>query len=374
MDQNSESSAGVHAPGGPHASPSAPPRGGPHAGLHSGVHAAPRSGVFSRTVFGGQLTEHCLLQRFREGRWSEPVIEPSRRFELAQQTRALHYGQSIFEGFKAHRLPDGSVALFRPQPHLARLNRSSARMCLPSVDLEKTLSWVRALVARDRDAVPAAPDSLYVRPILFAADEDLIAGAGEDVTLAVMLSPVAPLCDGVQGLRLRTETRHVRAFPGGTGAVKAAGNYAAAMLAQRTATEEGYDDVVWLDAVQRAYVEESGAMNLFVVRKGAVLTAPAGDTVLPGVTRDTILRLAEDRGIPAREEPIPVDPDYWSEVTEVFTSGTGVGCVPIASIDHEGESLFERPEPGRLQPLLSKALMDAKEGRAPDVHGWRVLC
>jgi len=363
------------------APPGAPPRapGGPQAGPHAGPPAGPSAGPSATGrggagPFGCRSATHCLVQRFRGGRWEEPALEPVHRLDLAPQTRAMHYAQSVFEGFKAHRQADGGVALFRPQAHLTRLNRSAARMCLPPVDPEQTLSWVRALVARDRDEVPDPPESLYVRPLLFADDEDLVAGPGDNATLFVLLSPVPAFFGDSRGLNLRTETRFVRAFPGGTGAVKAAGNYAAAMLAQRAAREEGFHEVVWLDAATRSTLEETGAMNLFVVRKGEILTPPAGDTVLPGITRDSLLRLAADHALVAREERIPLDHGFWDGVSEVFSSGTAVGCTPIASILHEGRTLFAHEGSGRVQRLLSGALMDVKEGRAADPHGWRVAC
>lgn len=343
------------------------PQGAPHGTLEGGAGAA--------STFGGNLTEHQLVQRFRGGRWGAPEIRRTSELGLAPQARALHYAQSVFEGFKAHRLEDGGVALFRPQAHLARLNRSAARLCLPPVDLEQALSWIRALVARDRDAVPAPPESLYVRPLLFADDADLIAGPGVSATLLVLLAPVPSFFDaGSEGLRLRTETTCARAFPGGTGAVKAAGNYAAAMLAQRKAQEEGFHEVVWLDALTRSTIEETGAMNLFLVRGSELWTPPAGDTVLPGITRDSLLRLATDGGLRTHEAPVPLDPDFWSEVTEVFSSGTAVGCAPIASIEHAGQPLFRSTGDHTVQRPLATALMDVKEGRAPDRFGWRVLC
>ena len=350
--------------------PDQPPTAvGPHADVpdETGLAGAPAR-------FGSQLTEHVLVQRFRDGRWSEPRIQPASTLALEPQARALHYAQSVFEGLKAHRLPDGRVALFRPQSHLARLNRSTARMCLPAVEPGEALSWIRALVARDRDAVPEAPDSLYVRPLVFADDDDLIAGPGKRATFLVLLAPVPAFFGKASGLKLRTETRHARAFPGGTGAVKAAGNYAAAMVAQRAAQEDGYHEVVWLDALTKSKVEETGAMNLFVVRRGELLTPPAGDTILPGITRDSLLQLARDHGIPAREEDVPLGASFWDDVTEVFSSGTAVGCTPIASIDHEGRALFRSNGAGPVQRTLSQALMDVKEGRADDPHGWRVEC
>lgn len=325
--------------------------------------------------FGGALSPHYARQRFRGGRWETFEFRPVEDLRLALNARGLHMAQAMFEGFKAHRLPEqgsgaGELALFRVEDHLARLERSLERLCLPAIDAAELRAGLIALVARDRERVPEPPLALYVRPLVFADDADLVAAPGSQATLLVLTAPVPPYFAGASGLRLRTELQYVRAFPGGTGGVKASGNYAAAMIAQRAARAEGYDEVCWLDGLERAYLEEAGAMNLFVVRAGELWTPPAGDTVLPGITRATLLQLARDRGQPAREQRVPVAASWWSEVSEVFTAGTAVGCAPIASIDHRGRALFARPQPGPLQ----RELNDFKEGRAADPHGWRTPC
>jgi branched-chain amino acid aminotransferase len=334
--------------------------------------ASPHAPSAHRPAFGSQLTPHLLRWEHVGGSWGEPRILASGRQSISPLLRALHYGQSIFEGLKAHRQADGSVALFRPRAHLERFNRSAERMCLPALDVERLLELLRELVALDAEHVPAPPDALYVRPLLHACDEDLSAGPGTRFTLQVLLAPVPAFFAGQSGLRLCTETRFVRAFPGGTGMVKCAGNYAASMLAQRRARAEGFDEVVWLDALERRYVEETGAMNLFLVKNGVLVTPPAGDTVLAGITRASLLELAADLAIPAREQRVPVDADAWRDVSEVFSSGTAVGCRPIRELVHEGRTLFRSDDPGPIQERLSHRLTDIKEGRASDPHGWRL--
>lgn len=326
------------------------------------------------TPFGVRPTGLALEQLFRDGAWCEARILPCEDLVLAPQTRVLHYAQSIFEGFKAHRQEGGGVALFRPQAHLARFNRSAQRMCLPGMDEAALLEQIVELVGRVREEVPAAPESLYVRPFLFGDDGDLIAGPSGGARLLVLCAPVPVYFEREGGVLLRTETELVRAHPGGTGSIKAAGNYAGAMLAQRRAREEGYDEVVWLDPVDRAHVEETGSMNLFLVRNGVLHTAPAGETVLPGITRESLLTLAADQGLETCVERIPLERDWWSGVSEVFSSGTAVGCSPVARIDHRGELFWQRQEAATVQPALERALFDIKEGRAADPHGWRVDC
>lgn len=321
--------------------------------------------------FGTETTPHVLVQRFEKGAWGPARIEPSSPFHLAPLTQALHYGTSIFEGLKAHRQPDGGVAIFRLADHLARLNRSAARLCLPAVDPAALGRAILELVRRDVAHVPPAPSALYLRPLVFATDAVLGYGTPEVVTLAVMLVPVPVLFQGKGGVRLRTETRYVRAAPGGTGSAKCAGNYAGALLAQREARLEGFDEVLWLDALERRWLEEAGGMNLMLVRAGKLSTPPLSDTILPGITRDSLLRLAEEAGIPSEERPISTDPAEWGEVSEAFTSGTAAGTTHIREIVHEGHVLFARPQPGPIGRTLGERLQRIKFGQEADPFGWR---
>jgi branched-chain amino acid aminotransferase len=205
----------------------------------------------ARIGFGTRTTPHVLLQRYAAGSWGAASVTEVAPLALAPLTHALHYGASIFEGFKAHRQPDGSVAIFRLHDHLARLNRSAERMCLPQVDARALARDIVELVRRDAEHVPAPPDALYVRPLMFADDAVLGYAAPSSVLLNVMLVPVPALFRDGGGVRLRTETRYVRAVPGGTGSAKCAGNYAGALLAQREARAQGFDEVLWQDACER---------------------------------------------------------------------------------------------------------------------------
>jgi len=321
--------------------------------------------------FGTDPTPHLLVQRHARGAWEPARIEPTAPFELAPLTQALHYGASVFEGFKAHRQADGSVALFRPLDHLARLNRSAARLCLPEVDEQALCRAIVELVRTDVAHVPQPPDALYVRPLLFAEDAVLGYATPRACRLAVMLVPVPVLFKG-PGARLRTETRYVRAAPGGTGSAKCAGNYAAALLAQREARAEKFDEVLWLDALERRFVEEAGGMNLMLVRGGRLSTPPLSDTILAGITRDSLLRLAQDGGIPSEERPISTDAAEWREVEEAFMAGTAAGTTHIREIVHAGRVLFARPEPGPVATALGARLARIKDGRERDPFGWRL--
>ena len=275
--------------------------------------------------FGRGTTPQILVQRYARGAWSPARIEPVAPLALSPLTHALHYGASIFEGFKAFRQPDGRVALFRMADHLARLNRSAERMCLPRVDAAALGRGIAGLVRSEGEHVPAPPDSLYVRPLLFADEGVLGYATPSSATLVVVLVPVPPLFKGAGGVRLCTETTYVRAAPGGTGSAKCAGNYAGSLLAQREARAQGFDEVLWLDARERRWLEEAGGMNLMLVRGGALSTPPLSDTILAGITRDSLLALARSAGLRAEERPISVDPAEWRDVSEAFTSGTAAG-------------------------------------------------
>jgi len=327
-----------------------------------------------RTNFGAQCTPHVLVQRYRDGDWNPIEVALHEDLRLAPNTRALHYGQSIFEGLKAHRQPDGSVALFRPLDHLRRLNCSAERMCIPPIEPEPLGQAIADMVGRDAEYVPEGPGSLYVRPFVFADQADLLPSVATSYTAMVLFSPVQPYFDSSRGVRLVTETQLVRAAPGGTGNAKCAGNYAGAMFAQRRAQAAGFDEVVWLDAIERHWVEETGAMNVMFVRDGVLCTPPLTDTMIHGITRDSLLTLARDHGIPVEQRRISVAADDWREVSEVFSSGTAAGAAHVREIVHEGQTLFERAEPGPVARTLGSALDAARFGRDEDHHGWRTPC
>jgi len=320
--------------------------------------------------FGRETTPHMLLQRFVDGAWGAPRLVPSAPLELSPLTQALHFGESVFEGLKAFRQPDGGLALFRPLDHLRRLGRSCERLCIPPPAPEPLLTGLLELVRRDAAHAPAPPDSLYVRPVVFADQPCLAPVIAESYTLLVLLAPVPAYFGGAGGVRLCTETRYVRAAPGGTGSVKCAGNYAASLLAQREARRRGFDEVLWLDAHEHRWVEETGSMNLMLVRDGALSTPPLSDTILAGMTRDSLLTLARDEGLAAEERPMSTDAADWESVSEAFSAGTAAGTAHIREIVHQEQTLFAREEPGPLARRLGGRLDDLRFGRAPDPHGW----
>jgi branched-chain amino acid aminotransferase len=334
---------------------------------NSAVRPAPFA---SRTLPTVLTSEH-------DGRGWSPIRQaPFEPLALTPFSRVLHYGQSVFEGLKAVRGVSGP-ALFRPRDHIARLNRSAERLCLPAVDEAELLAAVCELVGDARDAVPELPGSLYVRPVVFADDEGLTPDPAERCRLSVFMCPMSPLFGaGAQQrlVRLTTNPARIRSAPGGTGSVKFAGNYASAMLAKREAKAAGFDEVLWLDACERRFVEETGSMNVMFVIGDRLVTPPLRDTVLPGITRATLLWLARDLGIETEVRPLAIDSSEWRDVTEVFSAGTAAGTAPIGHVHHEGKVLFASPARGPICSLLTEAYVAVATGRRPSPDGWCQPC
>lgn len=324
-----------------------------------------------KTDFGTRTAPHMLVQHWR-GEWEAPEIRPYGPISIDPLSKGLHYGQSVFEGMKAFRQADGSVALFRPRTHLERLSRSSQRLCMPAVDVEAVLASLLELVGRDVEHVPAHPGSLYIRPLLFSDFGALVPEPSETHLFACLLLPVGAYIDRPDGLRLRTETEAIRSAPGGTGSTKCGGNYAGAMQATCRAKDEGFDEIVWLDAHERSHLEEVGTMNVFCVRGETLVTPPLGDTILPGVTRRSVIELARDRGIEVAEERIPVHEAYWRDVREVLTCGTAVGVQGVSELVHRGATLFRGEGRGPFTSELGAALEAVRYGTTDDHADWRV--
>jgi branched-chain amino acid aminotransferase len=295
----------------------------------------------------------------------------------------LHYAQEIFEGLKAYKHADGSVWLFRPEKNAERMARSARRLALPLLAEEDFLGSIEALIAADAAWVPsAAEQSLYLRPFMFASEAFLGVRAAKRVTYCCIASPAGPyFASGVHPVTNWISTTYTRAAPGGTGAAKCGGNYAAGLSAQAEAIEHGCDQVVYLDAVERRYVDELGGMNIvFVQDDGSLVTPPLTGTILPGITRDSILKLAGRAG--RRVEERPVSFDEWRDgaasgrIREAFACGTAAVVTPIGTVRHpEGEFKVADGGPGEVTMALRQELSDIQRGRAADPFGWvhRVL-
>jgi branched-chain amino acid aminotransferase len=334
--------------------------------------------------FGRVFTDHMALIEYdeREG-WHGARIAPRNSFTLDPASPVLHYAQEIFEGLKAYRRPGGGAALFRPDANARRFAKSAVRMAMPPLPEHMFLDSVRALVRVDRDWIPETEDgSLYLRPFMIASGSFLGMRASTQFIYAVIASSVgAYFKTGAPSLSLWVTREYVRAAPGGTGEAKCGGNYAGSLIAQAEANRQGCDQVVFLDAIERRWVEELGGMNVFFVfDDGSIQTPPLDGTILHGVTRDSILTLARDMGLSVREEPYAID--QWQadaesgRLTEAFACGTAAVVTPIGSVKGvDGGFTIGGQSVGPLTSRLRAALVDIQRGVAADPYGWteRVL-
>lgn len=340
--------------------------------------------ILAAPGFGKYFTDHMVLIDWDADRgWHDERVVPYAPFTLDPATMLFHYGQEIFEGLKAYRQPDGSVAAFRPTANAARFARSAHRIALPELPEDLFLASLSELVTADRAWVPTAPDnSLYLRPFMFASEVALGVHPARTVTYCLIASPAGIyFAHGATGVTVWLSTEYVRAAPGGTGEAKTGGNYAASLLAQAEAAQRGCDQVVWLDAVERRWVEEMGTNNLcFVYGTEAsgeveIVTPALNGSLLPGITRDSLLTLARDLGYTATERRISTD--EWGkavdagEMTEVFGCGTAAVVTPVSAVrSADGEFTIGGGQPGPVTLKLREALVAIQHGTAPDPHGW----
>jgi branched-chain amino acid aminotransferase len=293
---------------------------------------------------------------------------------LAPSLTALHYGQSVFEGFKAHRTADGRVVIFRPMANHARMNRSAARLAMPEVPADLFKEGLLELLRTDREWVPHREGgSLYVRPVYFGTDESLMVRPAESYRLVIFTAPGGPYF--AQPIRLLAEETYVRAFPGGTGDAKSAGNYGGGLLAAKLAQAKGYQNVMWLDGKERKFVEESGVMNIMFVIKRIAITPNLSGTILTGVTRDSVLTLLRDMKIPCEERAITVDEVFAAHAAgtlqEAFGIGTAAIIAPIAAIGYRDKvAEIATGAPDGIAKKLHTKLVAIQTGKEPDTHDW----
>jgi branched-chain amino acid aminotransferase len=352
----------------PHPSPTTPQR---------------RAEILAAPGFGRHFTDHMVEISWTDGAgWHDPQVGPYQQLVMDPAAMVLHYGQAVFEGLKAYRQPDGTVASFRPLANAARLRASARRMAMPELPDELFVGSLRELVRADIDWVPAAggEESLYLRPLLFATEVGLGVRPAATYRYLVIASPAGPYFPGgLKPVSVWLSTEYVRASPGGTGAAKFAGNYAASLVAQQQAADKKCDQVVWLDAVERRWVEEMGGMNLyFVLGEGSqarLVTPELTGTLLPGITRDSLLTLARDHGMGVEERRISTE--EWEkgvetgDISEVFACGTAAVITPVGRVAYPGgEFTIGSGEPGPVTARLRAALTAIQRGAAPDTHNW----
>ncbi|MBX9796858.1 branched-chain amino acid aminotransferase [Sphingomonas sp.] len=344
--------------------------------------AAERAAMIADPGFGRVFTDHMVTIRFRAGQgWHDAQIGPREAISLDPSAAVLHYAQEIFEGLKAYRRPDGRIALFRPEANARRLRASAERMAMEQLPEDLFLDSVKALALVEREWIPAIPGgSLYLRPFLIGSDVFLGVKPSAEYIFAVIASPAGGYFKGgVDAVSLWVSTDYTRAAPGGTGAAKCGGNYAASLIAQAEAARRGHHQVLFLDAAERRWIEELGGMNIFFVfHDGTLLTPPLTGTILPGITRDSLITLAREQGMTVREERYAIDQaqaDAQSgRLVEAFACGTAAVVMPIGSMT-VGDTRFVigNGEPGRVTAALRDTLTALQFGRAPDPHGWHQL-
>ena len=338
-----------------------------------------RTAMLADPGFGRVFTDHMALIRFSETvGWHDAQITARKPLMLDPATAVLHYAQEIFEGMKAYRLADGKMALFRPDANAARFRASAKRMAMPELPEEMFIESVKALVRADRDWFPDIDGgSIYLRPFMFASEVFLGVKPSAEYLYLVIASPVGAYFKGdVPAISLWVSQDYTRAAPGGTGAAKCGGNYATSLVAQAEAIKLGYDQVVYLDAAERRWIEELGGMNLFFVfDDGSLQTPPLGGTILPGITRDALITLARDEGLTVREEPYAID--QWradaisGRLTESFACGTAAVVTPVGSVTSaEGRFTIGAGGPGQTTQRLRERLVGIQRGTVADPYGW----
>ncbi len=334
---------------------------------------------FSNLGFGKYFTDHMLVMYYSDNAWTEPEIVPYSAFELDPSTNVLHYGQGIFDGLKAYKNKSGKITMFRAYDNLNRINKSAERLCMPTIDVEKVMAGLKELLILEQDWIPTAPGTaLYIRPTMIANDKALGVHAAHNYIFYIILSPVGSYyAHGLAPTKIIIEEEYVRAPIGGTGEAKCMGNYAASLLAGEIANKKGYDQVLWLDGKEHKYVEEVGAMNIFFVIDGVVITPALVGSILHGVTRRSVIEVLQKDGYKVEERRISIDEVIKAQregrLNEVFGSGTAAVISPVGILNFRGEDLvINNNEMGEITRHAYARITGIQNGTAPDEFGWIV--
>ncbi|NQX93290.1 MAG: branched-chain amino acid aminotransferase [Flavobacteriales bacterium] len=332
---------------------------------------------FANLPFGRVFSDHMMVMDYVDGQWQKPTIKPFATFQMNPAASVIHYGQSIFEGMKAFKSPENEVLLFRPEQNIKRFNISAKRMCMPDVPEDIFREGLLRMLDLDRGWVQGDDESsLYIRPFMFATDEYIGVKPSETYRFMIFTCPVKKYYKG--SVKVKIEEEYSRSMDGGTGFAKAAGNYAASLYPAKLAQEQGYDQLLWTDAKEHKFIEESGTMNVVFRSGNTVFSPPVSETILRGITRDSVLELAKDYGYTVENRPIEVAEIISmlkkGQLHEAFGAGTAATIAPISTINFRGED-FELP------PMLQwdfankvgKHLTEIKRGREEDTHNWNTV-
>ena len=340
----------------------------------------PKPAKGQKLGFGKIFTDHMFIMNYTEGKgWHDPRIEPFHNISLSPAAMVYHYGQEMFEGLKAYKGPDGNVYLFRPDMNAKRANDSNDRLVIPQIPVEDFVQAVAAVVDIDRDWIPTEPGtSLYVRPFIIATDEFLGVAPSKTYLFMVILSPSGAYYEsGLAPVGIWIEDEYVRAVRGGMGFAKTGGNYAASLIAQQKAHDAGFSQVLWLDGVERKYIEEVGAMNIFFKIAGKVVTPVLNGSILPGITRNSVLQLCRDWGYEVEERKISADELLEAQsngtLEECFGTGTAAVISPVGKLRYKDDVMtINGGDIGPLSQKLYDTITGIQTGILPDEKGWRV--
>ena len=326
--------------------------------------------------FGKYFTDYMLEVDYEDGEWKTPEIKPYQPLLLEPSLAAIHYGQSIFEGVKAYKNPEGEAQIFRPIDNFKRFNLSAKRMQMPEVPEYIFMEGMKTLINLDKNWIPSQADhSLYIRPFMFSTDETIGVKPSENYKFMIILSPTGPYYN--TPMRIYVEEQYVRAVPGGVGYAKAAGNYGAAMLATAEAKNKGYDQVLWTDAYEHKYVQECGTMNVFFIINDTAITPELDQgTILAGVTRDSVMQILTEMGLKVEERPISIDDVKAAyedgTLKEVFGTGTAATISLIKELKYKDAVMAFDVNSWKIAPEVKNRLNDIRYGKQADTHGWMV--
>lgn len=329
---------------------------------------------FSQLPFGKVFSDHMFIAEYDNGVWGNLQVLPYGPIPMSPAISALHYGQAIFEGMKAYRQANGKISVFRPEKNFERFNKSADRMSMPDIPKDIFMQGIAALIDIDERWVPAQDGySLYIRPVMFATDPYLGVKPSDKYTFALLTTPTGPYYS--KALKVKIETEYTRADDGGVGYAKTAGNYARSLYPFAEAQKEGFDQLIWTDAATHEFIEEAGTANLIFVINGKLVTPSVRSTVLDGVTRDTIIKLAKKAGIEVEERRISVKEVIEGiengSLTDAFAAGTAATVTPIGEIGYEGTTYtLTDPSTRTISAGIAKTLNDIRYGLAPDEFGW----